>query len=49
MRELTAMVENRSHKSVVIFEDNQSAIAMTKNPQYHGRSKPISIKYQSSK
>ena len=29
----------------LIFEDNQSAIAMTKNPQYHGRSKHVSIKF----
>ena len=30
---------------MVIYEDNQSAIAMTKSPQFHGRSKHISIKY----
>ena len=29
----------------VIFEDNQAAIKIAKNPQYHGRSKHISIKY----
>ena len=29
----------------VNFEDNQAAIKMAKNPQYHGRSKHISIKY----
>ena len=45
MRDLTATLENRSHRSVVIFENNQSAIAITRNPQYHGRSKHISIKY----
>lgn len=45
MRELTATLENRPQRSVVLFEDNQSAIAMTKNPQFHGRSKHISIKY----
>ena len=28
-----------------VFEDNQAAIAMTKNPQFHGRSKHIAIKY----
>ena len=32
-------------KTIVIFEDNQSAISMTKNPQFHGRSKHIAIKY----
>ena len=30
---------------MVIHEDNQSAIAMTKSPQFHRRSKHISIKY----
>lgn len=45
MRDLTATLENQSHRSVVIFEDNQSTIAITRNPQYHGRSKHISIKY----
>ena len=30
---------------VIIYEDNQSAIAMTKNPQFHGRTKHIAIKY----
>ncbi len=29
----------------MIFEDNQSAIFMAKNPQYHGRAKHIDIKY----
>ena len=29
----------------VINEDNQSTIAMTKNPQYHGRAKHIDIKH----
>ena len=29
----------------VIFEDNQSAIAMTRNPRFHGRSKHVGIKY----
>ena len=28
-----------------IYEDNQSAISMGKNPQFHGRSKHIEIKY----
>ena len=27
----------------VIFEDNQSTIAMAKNPQFHGRAKHIDI------
>jgi len=29
----------------LIFEDNQSAIAMAKNPQFHGRAKHIDIRH----
>ena len=31
---------------VVIYEDNQSAIAIAKNPQFHGRVKHINLKYR---
>ena len=30
---------------MTIFEDNQSAISMAKNPQFHGRAKHIAIKH----
>ena len=30
---------------MTIFEDNQSTIAMTKNPQHHGKAKHIDIKF----
>ena len=30
---------------MLIYEDNQSTIAMSKNPQFHGRSKHIDIKF----
>ena len=30
---------------MMIFEDNQSTIAMTKNSQFHGRAKHIDIKF----
>ena len=30
---------------VVIYEDNQSAIEIARNPQFHGRAKHINIKY----
>lgn len=30
----------------MIFEDNQSAICMAKNPQFHGRAKHIYIKHR---
>ena len=39
MRELNSDLGNEESQPTVIFEDNQSAIAMAKNPQYHGRSK----------
>eukprot|EP00873_Tetraselmis_striata_P007827 jgi/Tetstr1/428091/TSEL_018146.t1 len=32
-------------EATVIFEDNQSCIALTRNPMTHGRSKHIAIKY----
>ena len=31
--------------SSLIYEDNQSTICMAKNPQYHGRTKHIDIKF----
>ena len=45
MRQLTALLGDRPQEAVTVFEDNQSAICITKNPQFHGRSKHISIKY----
>ena len=39
IRQLTSVLENRLQETVTIFEDNQSAICMTKNPQFHGQSK----------
>ena len=30
---------------MTIFENNQSTIAMTKDPQFHGRAKHIDIKF----
>ena len=30
---------------MTIFEDNQSMIAMTKNPQHHGKTKHIDSKF----
>ena len=45
VRQLTALLGDRPQEAVTVFEDNQSAICMTKKPQFHGRSKHISIKY----
>ncbi len=38
-------VRKEPSKPVVLFEDNQSAIAMSKNPQFHRRSKHIDVRY----
>ncbi len=45
MRQLSSEMGIEYTKPVIIYEDNQSAIAMTKNPQFHGRTKHIAIKY----
>ena len=45
MRQLTAELHGSSMEELIIFEDDQSAIQMSKNPQFHGRAKHIGIKY----
>ena len=46
MRQLTIDLNGEPPtEPTVVFEDNQVAIAMTKYPQFHGRSKHITIKY----
>ena len=45
IRELISELGNLQSQPTLIYEDNQSAISMAKNPQFHGRSKHISIKY----
>ncbi len=45
MRQLLANLNVNFDEPVKIYEDNQSAICMSKNPQFHGRSKHIDIKY----
>lgn len=45
MGRLTSSLEGRKEEPVLVFEDNQSTISMSKNPQFHGRSKHIGIKY----
>ena len=32
-------------KPAILYEDNQSAICMTKNPQFHGQCKHVDFKY----
>ena len=36
---------NLKQNSITIYEDNQSAICMTKNPKFHGRAKHIDLRY----
>lgn len=45
LRELLSEVMGKSCEKVVIFLDNKSAITLTKNPVFHGRSKHIHRRY----
>ena len=48
LRKLIAELTNSPNSEdspTVLYEDNQSAIAMTKNPQFHGRAKHIDNKH----
>ena len=45
VQELNSDLRNQQSQPILILEDNQSAISMAKNPQFHGRSKHINIKY----
>ena len=44
IRQLLSEIFGKSDQ-ILIYEDNQSAIQMAKNPQFHGRSKHIAIRY----
>ena len=43
LKQLTSDVTTLSDAPTMIFEDNQSAIAITHNPQFHGRSKHMDM------
>ena len=45
MRQLLTDVRSPPREPTRIFEDNQSAICLARNPQFHGRAKHIGIKY----
>ena len=45
LRQLMSDLTSTPAKTVEINEDNQSAISMTKNPQFYGRAKHIDIKF----
>ena len=36
---------SQEHKATIIYEDNQGAIALSKNPQNHQRTKHINVHY----
>ena len=41
MRLLTSELCGSSMEEIIVYEDNQSAIQMAKNPQFHGRTQHI--------
>jgi hypothetical protein len=45
LRQLMMDMQQHQHAGTVIYEDNQSCIALTKNTMTTGRSKHIDIKY----
>ena len=45
LQHLVGDLGNKPVNPMVLYEDNQSAKCMAKNPQFHGRTKHISIKY----
>ena len=45
LQQLISDLTKQPVKQMVIFEDNQSTISMARNPQFHGRSKHIALKY----
>ena len=45
LRQLTSELGSITKTPTTIFEDNQSAIAMSKKPQFHGQAKHIDIKH----
>ena len=45
LRQLTSDILDKPGEGTEIFEDNQSAICLAKNPQFHSRTKHIEIKY----
>jgi hypothetical protein len=45
LKRLISDLQGSEEKTITIYEDNQSAICMGKNQQYHGRTKHVDIKY----
>ena len=45
VRQLPTDLRSNQEEATRIYEENQSAICLAKNPQFHGRAKHIGIKY----
>ncbi len=45
LRRLASELRFKQSEPTVIFEDNQSAMAMSQNPQFHRKTKHIDIRY----
>ena len=45
IRQLLTDLKSKPTGATLILEDNQAAICMAKNPQFHGRAKHIDIKF----
>ena len=45
LRSLMADLKFVQGKPTIIFEDNQGAVALSKNPRYHARTKHVDIKH----
>ena len=45
MRQVLSDLGIKQTVATLVFEDNQSAICMSKNPQFHGRAKHVDVKY----
>ena len=45
LQQLISDLKNKPAGAIMIYEDNQSAIAMSENPQFHGRAKHVDIKF----
>ena len=45
LQQLLKDLKKEPAKAMVIFENNQSAISLSKNPQFHGRVKHINVEH----
>lgn len=45
LKQLLSELRIEQSEPTVVYEDNQSAISMTQNPQFHGRTKHVDMRY----